>query len=49
MGVLLRKWRMPVTEQLVVNCCMWEVKDGKVCVSSQFVRFSVGWIFYEKE
>ena len=32
-----------------LDCCTWEVKDGKVTRYSRFVKFIAGWIFYEND
>ena len=54
---IYQNWVFDSNKEVALPLCqesldyyMWEVKDGEVCVFSQFVKFiSSGWIFYEKE
>ena len=53
---IFRNWVFDSTEKVALplcqeslDCCTWEVKDGKVSRYTRFVKFIAGWIFYEKE
>ena len=53
---IFRKWIFDSTEEFAfplckesLDCCTWQVKDGERHVTSFFVRFIDGWIFYEAE
>ena len=51
---IYQKWVFDSNEEVPLcqeslDCCTWEVKDGKVTAYSKFVKFIDGWIFYEKD
>ena len=53
---IYQKWVFDSNEEVALplcqeslDCCTWEVKDGKVSAYSKFVKFIDGWIFYEKD
>jgi hypothetical protein len=39
---------MPLSKESL-DCCTWEIKDGKIKHASLFVSFIDGWIFQEQE
>jgi hypothetical protein len=41
-------YALPLSRESL-DCCTWEVKDGKVDHLSCFIRFCDGWIFQEHE
>ena len=43
-----KKVDLPICQESL-DCCTWEVKDGKVTRYSTFVKFIDGWIFYEND
>ena len=42
------KVALPLCQESL-DCCTWEVKDGKVTRYSTFVKFIDRWIFYERD
>jgi hypothetical protein len=39
---------LPLSKESL-DCCTWEIKDGKVKEAKSFHRFCDGWIFQEHE
>ena len=53
---IFHKWVFESNEKVALplcqeslDCCTWEVKDGKVTRYSTFVKFIARWIFYEND
>jgi hypothetical protein len=54
--IILRKWIFDSNEPFALplckrslDCCSFDIRDGKIHEGSSFVQFSDGWIFQELE